>query len=268
MDWLPRFRTPPVPYAWPRTTSMRRQAGNTITQDPSNVGKGSRTIALRLTGTEYAKEQLQEMGEDVDDFIVTTTAKMEQSIRDLTKVQDGFGISILDANGNYRSTYEILLDIAKIWDQIAEENKITVQNRQNALLEMMAGKNRANILASILQSPKVLEDAYKAALDSTGSTQEELEKYLDSVTGKTTELQNQLQELSYVKSDSDFFKKMIDSDTGAVTILTQIIDMCGTLPTLLTTIAGALSLKNVGRPKLFGFINSKYADSHKCSLGY
>lgn len=61
---------------------------------------------------------------------------------------------------------------------------------------------------------------------------------------------------------------MIDGGTGVVTILTQIIDMCGTLPTLLTTIAGALSFKNVGKPKLFGFINSEYADSHKRSLGY
>lgn len=187
------------------------------------------------------------MGEDVDDFVVTTTAKMEQSIRDLTKVQDGFGVSILDANGNYRSTYEILLDIAKIWDKIAEEDKITGQNRQNALLEMMAGKNRANILASILQSPKVLEKAYISAVkDSAGSAQKELEKYLDSIEGKTTKLQNQLQELSYVTFDSDFFKLMIDGATGALSAVTKLIDAFGTFPTIMTAAAGAASLKNFG----------------------
>ena len=95
------------------------------------------------------EEVTNRMGEDVDDFVVTTTAKMEEQIRDLTKVQDGWGISILDANGNYRSTYQILLDIAKIWDQIAEEDKITGNNRQNALLELMAGKLLPGIYGNI-----------------------------------------------------------------------------------------------------------------------
>lgn len=35
-------------------------AGNAVSQSPSKVGKAARTIALRLTGTEYAKEQLQD----------------------------------------------------------------------------------------------------------------------------------------------------------------------------------------------------------------
>ena len=102
---------------------------------------------------------------------VTTTSKMEKPIRNLVKVQNEFGVSILNANGNYCSAYKILLDIAKIWEPIAEEDKTTGYNRQNALWEMMARKNRANILASILQVPKVLEKAYVAILDSTGSAQ-------------------------------------------------------------------------------------------------
>ena len=99
-----------------------------------------RTIALRITGTEAAKEELASIGEDVDDFVVTTTSKLNEQVKNLTRTVGKDGISLLDDNGNYRSTYEILQDIADVWQQIAEEDLKTGQNRQNALLEMLAGK--------------------------------------------------------------------------------------------------------------------------------
>ena len=114
-------------------------AANTVVQDPSKVGAGLRTISLRLTGTEEAKKELEDLGEDVSDFQVATVSKLNQQIKDLTRTQDNLGVSLLDMNGNYRSTYDILLDIAKVWDTIKQEDLITGENRQNALLEMMAG---------------------------------------------------------------------------------------------------------------------------------
>lgn len=165
-------------------------AANTVVQDPDKVGAGLRTIALRLTGTEAAKKELEELGEDVSDFEVTTTAKMNESIKMLTKTQTQAGVSLLDMNGNYRSTYEILLDIAKVWEEIAQEDLVTGENRQNALLEMMAGKNRSNILASVLQSPEILEEAYSYALDSQGSALRENEAYLESIEGHFNQLKN------------------------------------------------------------------------------
>lgn len=165
-------------------------AANTVVQDPDKVGAGLRTIALRLTGTEAAREELAALGEDIDDFVVTTTSKLDQQIKDLTKTQGNFGVSLLDMNGNYRSTYEVLLDIAKVWDKIAQEDLVTGENRQNALLEMMAGKNRSNILASVLQSPEVLEKAYAYALDSEGSAMRENEAYLESIEAHLSQLKN------------------------------------------------------------------------------
>lgn len=89
--------------------------------------------------TEEAKKELEDLGEDVSDFQVATVSKLNQQIKDLTRTQDSLGVSLLDMNGNYRSTYEILLDIAKVWDTIKQEDLVTGENRQNALLEMMAG---------------------------------------------------------------------------------------------------------------------------------
>lgn len=202
-------------------------AGNNIVQNPEMTGKGMRTIALRLTGTDYAKQQLEELGEDIEDFEVTTTAKMQETIMDLTKTQEKAGVNILDMNGNYRSTYEILQDIADVWEQIAEEDKITGENRQNALLEKLAGKNRANILASILSSPDVLRTSYEKAQNAQGSALEENAKYIDSIEGKISQLRTTVQELIFNMGDSDFIKDIIENATDLLSVLDDMSEDIG-----------------------------------------
>ena len=181
-----------------------------------------RTIALRLTGTEAAKKELEELGEDVSDFTVTTSSKLNQQIIDLTKTQDGFGVSLLDMNGNYRSTYDILLDIANVWEQIAEEDLATGENRQNALLEMMAGKNRSNILASILQSPKILAEAYEAALNSEGSALKENEAYLESIAGHIAQLSNAWDQLWINDNNREVINFFIDLAKGILDVINEV----------------------------------------------
>lgn len=85
---------------------------------------------------------------------------------------------------NYKSTYEILLGIAEIYQEIVETDEEYGSNMKNGLLEALAGKNRSNIAASILASPDVLKSAYESSKNSEGSAEEELNKYLDSVEGK------------------------------------------------------------------------------------
>jgi len=229
-------------------------AANTVVQDPSKVGTGLRTIALRLTGTEAAREELAALGEDVDDFVVTTTSKLDQQIKDLTKTQGNFGVSLLDMNGNYRSTYEVLLDIAKVWDKIAEEDLVTGENRQNALLEMMSGKNRSNILASVLQSPDVLEEAYAYALDSEGSALKENEAYLESIEGHMAQLKNSWDNLFVSENNRETITFFLD-------LAKSILDAAnnfGAFNSIAMTAAGLFgAVKGEGRVKKFTLI--KYA---------
>jgi len=120
-------------------------AGNAITQDISKASTGIRTISLRIAGTEAAKKELEDLGESVDDYIVQTSSKTQDMIKAYTAVASngGKGIDVLDANGNLRNTYEILLDISKIYKEIQEEDKKNGTNRANALVEYIAGENFA-----------------------------------------------------------------------------------------------------------------------------
>lgn len=209
-------------------------AGNSILQDPDSVGAGLKTISLRILGTKEAKEELASLGEDVDDFIVQTSSKLDEQVRHFTAVASNAfkGVSLLDDNGNYRSTYKILADISEIYSEILETDKKFGTNRGQGLVELMAGKNRANILSSILQAPDLLKNVYESAQNSAGSAEEELEKYLDSLSGRIDKLKNQLEELASVSFDTDFLKGAISAATELLSLITKIVDTIGIVPTL------------------------------------
>ena len=216
-------------------------AGNVIGQDISKASMGVRTISLRISGTEEAKDEIKDMGEDVDDFVVRTRSKTDSIIRDYTAVASNAykGISVLDSNGNLRNTYDILLDISKIYKEIQEEDKKYGTNRAQALIETLAGKTRSNIAASILLNGDILEQVYQASQnDYLGSAEQENAKYLESIEGRIAKLQNRLQELAFTGFQSGTIKPIIDFLTTAVQLATQLVEQVGLLPALIGSIGG------------------------------
>lgn len=222
-------------------------AGNAITQDPSKVGAGLRTISLRLVGTEEAKQELSDLGEETDGMI-TTVSKLRDTIMDATKAasSDGKGFDILDSNGNYKSTYEIMQGLADLYDNIVKKDKELGTNNLNLLLETIAGKNRANIAASILQNGDMLRSVYEDAQNSEGSAEKELNSYLDSIDGKMAQLENRAQEFWFKVIDSETIKNGIDLLSTLLKGATDFVDTIGLLPTIFTTISGYLGSKNLG----------------------
>ena len=229
-------------------------AGNAITQDPSKVGAGLRTISLRLVGTEEAKQELSDLGEETDGMI-TTVSKLRDTIMDATKAasSDGKGFDILDSNGNYKSTYEIMQGLADLYDNIVKKDKELGTNNFNLLLETIAGKNRANIAASILQNGDMLRSVYEDAQNSEGSAEKELNSYLDSIDGKMAQLENRAQEFWFKVIDSETIKNGIDLLSTLLKGATDFVDTVGLLPTILTGVAAAFSFKNVGIDTLVAY---------------
>lgn len=221
-------------------------AGNQIAQDPESVGAAMRTIALRLTGTSVAVQQLNDIGEETEG-VITTVSKLRDTIMSATKVaSNGFkGIDILDENGNYKSTAEILQEIADIYTEIEETDKRTSSNNINLLLETIAGKNRANIASSILQSPDVLREAIESSKTADGSAEKENQAYLDSIEAKLLLLKNQLQELATVTINSDIFKKVIVDATKFLKLVTQLSENIGTLGTILSGVGITKFIKSI-----------------------
>lgn len=220
---------------------------NAVTQDPNSVGAGMRTISLRLVATEEAKAELEKLGEDVSDMVMTSS-KVRETIMNATKAasKDGKGFDILDANGNYKSTYEIMQGLADLYDEIVAKDKELGTNNLNLLLETISGKNRANIAASILQNGDMLRDVFKDAQNADGSAQEELDKFLESIDGRMAKLENQAQEFWYKLIDSDTIKNGITLLTELLGLATDFVDTFGALGTAGVGIGAYLGIKNVG----------------------
>lgn len=204
--------------------------------------KGIRTIALRLTGTKEAAEELEEMGEDTSDMIMSQS-KMRELIMNATKVasNDYKGFDIQDELGRYKSTYEIMLGLAQIWDEIQQADFKTGDNRQNLLLESIAGKNRASIAASILQNPETLQSVYEdSSTKAAGSAMEENQKYLDSISGHLAKLQNAWQEMWANAANRDIINMFID----LATVLLNVINKVGLLGSAFAVVWGGSVIKS------------------------
>lgn len=158
-----------------------------------------KTLAMRIRGV---KSELEEAGEDTTGLI-TNTSTLQAKIAALTNVDGEGGINILTNTGEFKSTYDILLEISKVWSQMNDMD-------QAALLEIVAGKRAGSVVAGILQNGDILENSYKDALNSDGSAMKELNTYLDSIQGKIDQFNNSTQTMWMNFMDSEVVKFFVD----------------------------------------------------------
>lgn len=191
---------------------------NSIIQDADVVGTALKTTSLRLRGTDV--KVLDEEGLDSDN-VVTSKSKLRSKVKALS------GVDILTDAGTYKSTYQILLEISKVWEDIDNMD-------QAALLELISGKRNASVISALLQAPETLEKAYESAQNASGSAEKENERYLDSIQGRITLFQSAMQNFWTKLISADVVKrivdlgttlvKFIDTGTGKVTALLLYID--------------------------------------------
>lgn len=179
-------------------------AANAVVQNLENVGASLKTVSMRLRRTDL--ETLQAAGEYTDG-VVESVSQLRQLVLNLTKVSsnDFKGFDILTDSGEYKNTYEVLLGIGKIWNQIGTQQGGDL--KQASLSEKLASKQRSNIIASIfLQNPEMLESVYNETQNSEESALKENEAHLDSMQGKIDRLTASMQELWNDTIDSSFIK--------------------------------------------------------------
>lgn len=212
-------------------------AANKVVQDPNSVGSALRTISLRLRGTSV--EILEEMGEETDG-VVESVSKMQEKIKALT------GVDILTDSGAYKETYQILYEIGQVWNDLENLDR-------SALLELMAGKNRANTLAAILGNMKDLEGAYESALNAEGSALKENEAYLDSIQGRIDLFTNAVQTMWMNLLDTSAIKGIVDLGTSLIKFLDS---SAGRITALGVALAALGKFLKIG--PAFGVVNNQF----------
>ena len=218
-----------------RTAGTMAQSGTTIQETIGlitagyaqlrNVEKVSTsliTLSARLRG-------VNEDGEEIDGL----SAELQESFGKI-------GVAIEDADGSLRSIYAIAKDYAKVLPTLTSEQK-------QYYAELAAGKRNVTTWNAITQQFQDAENATAQAIDSVGSASEENSKYLDSISGKVSQFNSAVEQLSSTVVDSDLVKFFVDLGTTGVKAIDGIVNALTPLGTAAAIGGGILGGKNLGK---------------------
>ena len=207
---------------------------------------------MRLRGYD---ESTEELSEDLKNIT--------GDIADLTKTASngGKGISLFtdESRQTYKSTYEIIKEIAKIWNELSDKN-------QAELLEKLAGKRNSQVVAAAIQNFSTAEKAMTEMANSQGNAMAEMEIAYESINYKVNQFKETLVGIAQSSFSQDFLKSMVDSGTRVLNVfadlapsisfileqfanllelVTKLADTIGGIPTLML----GIGLKNIGNIK-------------------
>lgn len=142
--------------------------GSEITQNAGEFGSFLKVASMRLRGM---KGELEALGEEVDPT-VDSISKVQTQILNLTSGK----VNIFDAKGEFRDYYDIMEDIAEIYDDLSSTDKAS-------LTEILFGKMRGNQGQALIQAFQSgqIQKAYATAMGSDGSAYEEQARWMESL---------------------------------------------------------------------------------------
>ena len=157
----------------------------------------------------------------------------------IVKNQDAlkaYGIQVEEANGNLKSTYDVLAELKPTWDSMSEAERV-------ALGDAIAGTNQYKVLAAVMQNFEHATDATTTALNSSGSAIKENAAYMESLEAKTTAVKATFQDLANHVIDDELVGAVLDLVNGALSMLNNELGATVTQVGLVSgTMFGALTI--------------------------
>lgn len=165
-----------------------------------------------------------------------TTDANSDTGKALVAIYDQLGISLTDADGQLRSSFDILTDLSKQWGNLDK-------NTQNYIALTSAGSNQLNAFLALMNNFSHATDAAKTALESQGSAMRENSAYMESIQAKLSQLQSTFQDFANNIISSDLAKAVLDLANGLLQIANTDLGQIVTQIVLLTGLGwGATSL--------------------------
>lgn len=138
-----------------------------VTRNASKASRGLVQISSRLTQ------------------VLDDQSSTGQKLKD---IYSGLNIELFDNEGQIRSTYDILEDLSKQWDNLSK-------NEQEYIALTSAGSNQVQNFSALMENFAVAIDATTTAYNSSGSAMQENEKAMDSIDKKVQLLRRQFERL-------------------------------------------------------------------------
>ena len=151
------------------------------------------------------------------------SSKYDKLVKSLTDLD----IALVDINNEYRSTYDIMKDIADKWDGMTSME-------QAALAETIAGTRQQAAFFSLINNFQEASGAMEAMADSAGALEDAYDTYLDSTTAHINQFKASWQALGADLFNSDFLSWIVDIGAHFVDILDSLTKMNLLIPALIT----------------------------------
>lgn len=187
--------------------------GETTQQGMSSVGTSLNAVFSRMGNIKLSrlKDYQNNDGEDLSN--VETVLK-------------GEGLSLRNAEGEFRNFGDVLDETANKWDSFSSVS-------QRAVASAFAGTHHMNDFIILMQNYGTAMDYSQESANSSGQALEKFSSYQESLTGKLEGFENSFQNISSSVLDSDFLKSGLDMGSGFLDFLDSIIDKIGILTPLL-----------------------------------
>ena len=210
-----------------------------VTRNAETTGTAFRTVSMRIRGLDEETEDTLENYEE-----------LKGKIADLTKtdVTPG-GISLFtDATKTeFKSTYQFLKEIAGIWDKLTDK-------AQAGLLETIAGKRGAQVLAGLLADFSEVDRAMEEMEGAAGSADKEMSIIRDSIEFKINALKQTWVSVLQDVADRGQIGGVIDFLTSVSEGLGSIVSNLGLVKTAIIGISAVIGSQKLG---LFDTGNNK-----------
>ena len=187
------------------TAAFLAQAIETTREPAENLGTAMKTIVARFQ--ELKKNPLE----------VTEVEGEEVSYNKVDAALQTIGVDLKDVNGQFRSLDQVFLDISQKWNSLT-------QTQQRYIATTAAGSRQQSRFIAMMSNYDRTMQLMEYANDSSGASNEQFGKTLESLEAKLNKLQNAWKEFLMGITDSNLFKGMVDGLTKTLNIVNSVID--------------------------------------------
>ena len=185
------------------TSAMMATMIATTRESATNIGTALKSIISRYG---EMKENMTGVDEEGEEYSLNKVDKALQSI----------GISIHDANGQFRDFDDVILELAESWDKIDT-------NTQRYIATVMAGNRQQSRFLALVSNVEEYKRALELANDAEGVGELQTLKTLDSIDAKIERMKVTIQEFYTSSGIESLYKGVLDT-------ITNVIDSANSLP--------------------------------------
>ena len=187
------------------TAAFLAQAIETTREPAENLGTAMKTIVARFQELKKNPLEMQEVdGEEVN------YNKVDEALQSI-------GVSLKDANGQFRDLDQVFLDIAQRWDSLT-------QVQQRYVATTAAGSRQQSRFIAMMSNYERTLQLMDYANNSEGASAAQFDKTLESLEAKINKFQNAWKQFLMGIMDNSWIKGIVDGGTKVLGIINNLIN--------------------------------------------